>query len=117
MPKRYEVLERSFINGRLYEVGDTVVLEIDSPGGNLKPVGSKSVPAPTGGGDDAAFVAARGAAGKFVIKDADGNRVGDFAGTKAEAEVEALRLIQGGESAPAKDDQDDEGSDNDLPDA
>ncbi|KIQ60181.1 hypothetical protein [Pseudomonas fluorescens] len=36
MPKHYEVLERSFINGRLYEVGDTVTLEIDSPGGNLK---------------------------------------------------------------------------------
>ncbi|MCY1396706.1 hypothetical protein D9M71_116880 [compost metagenome] len=37
MPKAYEVLERSFINGRLYEKGDTVVLEVDSPGGNLKP--------------------------------------------------------------------------------
>lgn len=36
MPKRYEVLERSFINGQLYEPGETLTLEIDSPGGNLK---------------------------------------------------------------------------------
>ncbi|WP_223528397.1 hypothetical protein [Pseudomonas sp. A-RE-23] len=42
MPKHYEVLERSFINGRLYEVGETVELEIDSPGGNLKPVSGKA---------------------------------------------------------------------------
>ncbi|WP_434569163.1 hypothetical protein [Pseudomonas sp. Z3-8] len=119
MSKRYEVLERSFINGRLYEPGDTVVLEIDSPGGNLKLATGKAVtppapaPAPPPGGDDAAFVAARGAAGKYVIKDAEGNRVGDFAGTKAEAEAEAQRLIQGGDIVPAKEG---EGSD-DLPDA
>lgn len=36
MPNTYEVLERSFINGQLYEKGAKVVLEIDSPGGNLK---------------------------------------------------------------------------------
>ena len=39
MAKEYEVLERSFINGQLYEKGAKVVLEIDSPGGNLKPLG------------------------------------------------------------------------------
>lgn len=38
MAKAYEVLERSFINGQLYEKGAKVVLEIDSPGGNLKPL-------------------------------------------------------------------------------
>ena len=38
MPKSYEVLERSFINGQLYEPGETLTLEIDSPGGNLRPV-------------------------------------------------------------------------------
>lgn len=38
MAKEYEVLERSFINGQLYEKGAKVVLEIDSPGGNLKPL-------------------------------------------------------------------------------
>lgn len=42
MPKHYEVLERSFINGRLYEVGEVVTLEIDSPGGNLKLADSKA---------------------------------------------------------------------------
>ncbi|MBT2339530.1 MULTISPECIES: hypothetical protein [Pseudomonas] len=111
MSKRYEVLERSFINGRLYEPGETVVLEIDSPGGNLKPATGKAVAAPVSSSNDAAFIAVRGAAGKFVIKDAEGNRVGAFAGTKAEAEAEAERLISGGDIAPAKEAQDD------LPDA
>ena len=36
MAKSYEVLERSFINGRLYESGEVVDLEIDNPGSNLK---------------------------------------------------------------------------------
>lgn len=36
MPSTYEVLERSFINGQLYEKGAKIVLEIDSHGGNLK---------------------------------------------------------------------------------
>ncbi|WP_313338500.1 hypothetical protein [Stutzerimonas nitrititolerans] len=38
MAKRYEVLERAFINGRLCEPGDVVSLEIDSPGSHLKEV-------------------------------------------------------------------------------
>lgn len=33
---KYEVLERSFINGRLLDKGAVVELEIDSPGSNLK---------------------------------------------------------------------------------
>lgn len=52
MPKRYEVLERSFINGRLYEPGETLVLEIDSPGGNLKIAGAATAPAIQQGADD-----------------------------------------------------------------
>ena len=44
MSKRYEVLERSFINGRLYEPKETVVLEIDSPGSNLKELGAVKAP-------------------------------------------------------------------------
>ncbi|WP_207877441.1 hypothetical protein [Pseudomonas sp. 32_A] len=36
MPSTYEVLERSFINGQLYEKGAKIVLEIDGHGGNLK---------------------------------------------------------------------------------
>jgi len=107
MPKRYEVLERSFINGRLYEPGETVVLEIDSPGGNLKIAGaSKVVTVPAGqqdgGGPGLGFVAARGAAGKFVVKDDKDQRVGEFIGNKAEAEAEAARLNAGGQiAAPA----------------
>ncbi|MCM8743622.1 hypothetical protein [Pseudomonas koreensis] len=96
MPKRYEVLDRSFINGRLYEPGETVVLEIDSPGSNLKLVSGKdaAAPAPGSGQQNAGYVAARGAAGKFVVKDADGKVL--FTGTKAEAEAEADRLNAGG---------------------
>lgn len=52
------------------------------------------------------------AAGKFVVKDATGQMVGTFSGTKAEAEAEAERLNQGGDIAPAKDARDD-----DLPNA
>ena len=102
MPKRYEVLERSFINGRLYEPGETVVLEIDSPGSNLKIAGAaKPAQAPTiqKDADDLGlgYVAARGAAGKFVVKDDKEQRVGDFIGSKAEAEAEAARLNAGGQ--------------------
>lgn len=122
MSKRYEVLERSFINGRLYEPGETVVLEIDSPGSNLKLVSSKAVagPAPSKDDDqhDAVYVAARGAAGKFVVKDAEGVTVGVFTGNKAEAEAEASRLNAGGIPLLKDDDQHDAGGDgNGLPDA
>ena len=43
------------------------------------------------------YVAARGAAGKFVVKDAAGQMVGTFTGNKAEAEAEAARLNAGGD--------------------
>lgn len=121
MPKSYEVLERSFINGRLYEPGETVVLEIDSPGSNLKLSGGN---AEAGQGDTntqpgAAFAAARGGSGKFVVKDAAGNVVGTFTGNKAEAEAEAARLNDGG--VPAANTQQDaangQGTTNGLPDA
>ena len=57
------------------------------------------------------YHAARSAAGKFVVKDAAGQMVGTFTGTKEDAENEAERLNQGGDITPAKDAQDD------LPDA
>lgn len=107
MPKRYEVLERSFINGRLYEPGETLVLEIDSPGSNLKELGAVKVtqsPANQQSAGDLGlgYVAARGAAGKFVVKDDKDQRVGEFIGSKAEAEAEAARLNVGGQiAAPA----------------
>ena len=47
MANTYKVLERSFINGRLCQPGDTVVLEIDSPGSNLE-----LVPGEDHGGDE-----------------------------------------------------------------
>lgn len=46
MAKHYEVLERAFINGKLCEPGDVVVLEIDSPGSHLKEVKAESKPEP-----------------------------------------------------------------------
>jgi uncharacterized protein YciI len=105
MPKRYEVLERSFINGRLYEPGETLVLEIDSPGGNLKQLGAdKAASAPAAGkASDGApeFSAKHNGGGRFIIVGKSGDRAGEFTGTKDEAEVEAARLNAGGEIAPA----------------
>ncbi len=124
MPKRYEVLERSFINGRLYEPGETVVLEIDGPGSNLKLASNKAVDAPATGKDenhqDDGYVAARGAAGKFVVKDAAGMTVGIFTGNKAEAEAEAARLNAGGSPLLKDENHQDDGKvdgDKTLPDA
>ncbi|WKL53084.1 hypothetical protein Q1W70_00320 [Pseudomonas kielensis] len=104
MSKRYEVLERSFINGRLYEPGETVVLEIDSPGSNLKIVGAAkaSAPAPAGkpNADLHEYSAKHNGGGRFVIVSKGSDRVGEFTGTKDEAEAEAARLNAGGEIAP-----------------
>ena len=48
MAKRYKVLERAFINGRLCEPGDEVDLEIDSPGSHLEEVKAKQEKAKPG---------------------------------------------------------------------
>lgn len=48
MAKSYEVLERSYINGRLCEPGDVIELEIDSPGSNLKLVKAEKAKAKAG---------------------------------------------------------------------
>ena len=125
MPKRYEVLERSFVNGRLYEPKETVVLEIDSPGSNLKELGTAKAPTIQQDADDLGlgYVAARGAAGKYVVKDDKDQRVGEFIGSKAEAEVEAARLNAGGQVAEptiqqdADDNDQDNTNGNGLPDA
>ncbi|MGP5331944.1 hypothetical protein [Pseudomonas helleri] len=104
MPKPYEVLERSFINGRLYEPGERVTLEIDSPGGNLKllAAAAATVNASTGpqGAGKAAFSAKHNGGGRFIIIDASGDKVGEFTGSKEEAEAEAARLLAGGQIAP-----------------
>jgi hypothetical protein len=120
MPKRYEVLERSFINGRLYEPGETLVLEIDSPGGNLKELSGAGPAASKTISDAPEFSAKHNGGGRFIIIDKSGDRVGEFTGTKDEAEAEAARLNAGGEIAPAasktNDDQTDS-TDSTLPDA
>ena len=120
MPKRYEVLERSFINGRLYEPGETLVLEIDSPGGNLKQLGGGAPAAGKTSPDAPEFSAKHNGGGRYIIIGKSGDRVGEFTGNKDEAEAEAVRLNAGGEIAPAagktSPDQDDAG-DSTLPDA
>lgn len=128
--KLYEVTERSFINGRLCEPGDRIELHIDSPGTNLKEVGAaqEKVASPatnTGSGGGAGgtggiatttspatgsgFTAYHVGSGRYGIKDANGSRIGEFVGTKEEAEAEAARLNAGD---PDLNDQE-----NDLPDA
>lgn len=52
------------------------------------------------------FKAAHKGAGRYVVLDATGNQVGDFIGTKEEAEAEALRLAGGGEPFIKSDDTD-----------
>ncbi|WLH55587.1 hypothetical protein [Pseudomonas sp. FP2294] len=105
MSKRYEVLERSFINGRLYEPGETVVLEIDSPGSNLKIAGAeKAAPAPAGNPntDGPEYSSKHNGGGRFIIVNKAGERVGEFTGAREDAEAEAARLNAGGEiTAPA----------------
>ncbi|WP_289140837.1 hypothetical protein [uncultured Pseudomonas sp.] len=100
MPKRYEVLERSFINGRLYEPGETVVLEIDSPGSNLKIAGAaKAAPALAGNPntDGPEYSSKHNGGGRFIIVNKAGERVGEFTGAREDAEAEAARLNAGGE--------------------
>ena len=94
MVKDYRVLERSFINGRLYEPGAIVALHIDSPGSNLKPVKAqepqKAQDEPST--DAGAVKAFHVGGGRYGIKDGAGERVGEFTGSQAEAEAEAARM-------------------------
>ena len=120
--------ERGYYGGGIKEVGDTFDITKPEhlgswmqPGKELAKVVAQKY---TG------YVAARGAAGKFVVKDAAGQMVGAFTGNKAEAEAEAARLNDGGDitkpehlgqqDAGSNDqagDDDDAGNDTDLPDA
>lgn len=108
----YQVLERSFINGRLYEPGAVIDLEIDSPGSNLKPL---SLPQMTrhaaatgsrgGGASQPDFTVKHNGGGRWVVIDATGEKVGDFVGaSKDDAQAEADRLIAGGEPYVKPDD-------------
>ena len=106
MPKRYEVLERSFINGRLYESGETVDLEINEPGTNLKLVSGKAAAAPGApanpqGADLPKFTAKHNGGGRWIVLGPDAQRAGELVGSRDEAEAEADRLNAGGTIAPA----------------
>lgn len=120
--------ERGYYGGAIKEVGETFDITKPEhlgswmqPGKELAKVVAQKY---TG------YVAARGAAGKFVVKDAAGQMVGTFTGNKAEAETEAARLNDGGDITKSEhpgqqdagnndqaDDGDDTGNDADLPDA
>lgn len=50
----------------------------------------------TAAGQASAFVVKHRSGGVFYVLDADGQRVGDFQGTKAEAAMEQQRLADGG---------------------
>lgn len=87
--------ERGYYGGGIKEVGQTFSITKPEhlgswmqPGKELAKVVEQKY---TG------YVAARGAAGKFVVKDAAGQVVGTFTGNKAEAEAEAARLNDGGD--------------------
>ena len=89
--------EKGFYGGSIKEVGETFNITKPEhlgswmqPGKELAEVVAQKY---TG------YVAARGAAGKFVVKDAAGMVAGNFIGTKDEAEAEAQRLNDGGEIA------------------
>lgn len=110
MVKRYRVTERSFINGRLEEVGAVVHLMIDSPGSNLelldKPaettnaVASKGTAAGSqgGGAPVPAYTAKFNGGTRWRVIDANGEWFSDFVGSsKDEAQAEADRLNAGGE--------------------
>lgn len=50
----------------------------------------------------AAFKAKHKGGGKWIVVDAEGNQVGEFAGNQEEAKAEAERLTAGGEPEPVK---------------
>ncbi|MFA7945192.1 hypothetical protein ACEK06_22490 [Pseudomonas brenneri] len=105
--------ERGYYGGGIKEVGETFNIAKPEhlgswmqPGKELTEVVAQKY---TG------YVAARGAAGKFVVKDAAGQMVGTFNGNKADAEAEAARLNAGGDIAKPEHDAggNDQGGDGD----
>ena len=89
--------ERGYYGEGIKEIGDTFTLQSADHFGTWMVKGKglpDEVPETFTG-----YVAARSAAGKFVVKDATGQVAGKFIGTKDEAEKEAERLNDGGEIA------------------
>lgn len=108
--KRYEVLERSFLGGRLYHPGSFFVGDVGIPGKHLREVGGAvQASAPAGKQTSTAelFKAKHngpgvGAGNWAVEKIEDGSRASvvfkkDDGDAKAKAEAEAARLNAGGE--------------------
>lgn len=89
--------ERGYYGGGLKEIGETFTIDQKEHFGAwmVRGNGLPDSEAETHTG----YVAARSAAGKFVVKDAAGQVAGKFIGTKEEAENEAKRLNDGGEIA------------------
>ena len=89
--------EKGSYGGGIKEIGETFTITSDEHFGSWmvkgKGLPDKEPETFTG------YVAARSAAGKFVVKDAAGQVAGKFIGTKDEAEIEAQRLNDGGEIA------------------
>lgn len=81
----------------------------DTPPGDPKPPEGAPPHQPTTTATGKGFTSYHAGAGRYGIKDANGERFGDFTGTKEEAETEAERL-----NAP---DPDLDDQDSDLPDA
>lgn len=89
--------ERGYYGGSIKEVGETFTIESEKHLGSWMVEGSEL---PEQGCETfTGYVAARSAAGKFVVKDAAGQVAGKFIGTKEEAVAEAQRLNDGGEIA------------------
>lgn len=111
MPKEYRVTELSYINGRLYQKGEVVTLEIDSPGRNLELVSGVAVAAAAPAAGAAQFAAKHNGVGVgvgnyVVVRVADGSHASqvfkkDDGQAKERAEAEAERLNAGGEIAIA----------------
>tara|TARA_R110002051_G_scaffold315175_1_gene393265 strand:- start:262 stop:585 length:324 start_codon:yes stop_codon:yes gene_type:complete len=106
---RVKAIDRGFYGG-LREVDDEFDINSDKELGSWMEPLDKDVAQPTPPNPATkGFVAKHAGGGHYRIEDAQGERVGDFSGTKEEAEAEAARMNAGD---PDLDDQD-----NGLPDA
>lgn len=88
-------------------------LTVQTPGEALTPAANDAAATTTDTTDDPAkpaapaFTVKHNGGGRYIVIDAQGDKVGDFTGDKPSAEAEAERLIAGGEpytavTAPAK---------------
>ena len=82
--------------GSLREVGDIFPIRGPEDLGNwMEKVGPTTEAAPVDTSAPKAYTAVHRGGGHWAVEDADGNVVGDFRGTKEEAQAEAERLTAG----------------------